>query len=637
MGLGQTPPPLWEFSLHNTVFFLTTYLGQTPSPDYYEKMHKFTAVVELPKNFTKIMGDGALVVDLDVSFPDGQSGNEVQVLTTGPKLEYFNFARDWFNAENYCVYKGGHLASVPSSYHWRRLQDFISEQGLEKDLWLGGSDEKVEGDWRWSDGNKWWSDEEIWYANMPTEMKWQNCLKTRYRKWYQRECSDELAFVCGIPSTERILKDTQLLFTSENLTTSGIQFSWVSQPLKKGQAQKTNVLMNEKVERTWVDAEAQCASKGGHLASVSSLDDWDKLKSYLKSEKLTKTRLWLGGTRGETGGNWTWSDGRKWFQVTGRNDRIDDYERSKNCVNIFYNTRYKDWSWYNTKCSYKSSKYPSICNVTEEDDTTSNQVNVDTTIGGFNVTWKLLRSNSFEEVATECNNNECKKELWRTKKHDLRSRNWVMVFIMSLVQKSQMANIGKEQVSEAVLRQRWNTDVVLDSPCLNESQILSAIFKSGDDLGITVEDTPWIRDDDLEFATELFTALRDCPEHLIESAKMFFFFEHLIKHHSLETLIASTMNNIAPRADKNIKDFSAVNLWYTRLDGIFNFELAPVLDVFSTTQQQRSMRDSNPPFLTHGTSLIDEKQETKAVPNPSGRTNIILKLYFQIQVIPWLR
>ena len=97
-----------------------------------------------------------------------------------------------------------------------------------------------------------------------------------------------------------------------------------------------------------------------------------------------------------------------------------------------------------------------------------------------------------------------------------------MVFIMSLVQKSQMANIGKEQVSEAVLRRRWNTDIVLDSPCLDESQILSAIFKSGEDLGITVEDTPWIRDDDLKFATELFTALRDCPENLIESAKMFF-------------------------------------------------------------------------------------------------------------------
>ena len=40
----------------------TPRLGQTPSPDYYEKMHKFTAVVELPKNFTKIIDDGALVV-----------------------------------------------------------------------------------------------------------------------------------------------------------------------------------------------------------------------------------------------------------------------------------------------------------------------------------------------------------------------------------------------------------------------------------------------------------------------------------------------------------------------------------------------------------------------------------------------
>ena len=89
-------------------------------------------------------------------------------------------------------------------------------------------------------------------------------------------------------------------------------------------------------------------------------------------------------------------------------------------------------------------------------------------------------------------------------------------------------------------------NIVPDSPCLNNSLIFGAISKAKFDSGLSLDLNPKINDN----LTELFTALCDCPEHLIESAKMFFFFEHLIKHHSLDTLIASTINNIAPRAEK---------------------------------------------------------------------------------------
>ena len=151
-------------------------------------------------------------------------------------------------------------------------------------------------------------------------------------------------------------------------------------------------------------------------------------------------------------------------------------------------------------------------------------------------------------------------------------------------------------------------NIVPDSSCLNNSLIFGAISKDKFDRGLSLELNPKINDN----LTELFTALCDCPEHLIESAKMFFFFEHLIKHHSLETLTASTMNNIAPRADKNIKHFTSINLWYTRLDEIFDFELGAVLDAFSTTKQKGLMKGLNPPFL------MDENGKKKKVPYTSG-------------------
>ena len=182
-------------------------------------------------------------------------------------------------------------------------------------------------------------------------------------------------------------------------------------------------------------------------------------------------------------------------------------------------------------------------------------------------------------------------------------------------QRQKLLYVAKEVFIEIPTKKK----IVPDSPCLNDNQILNIISKAEYDIGLTLDLTPWI-DDDVMMVTALLTALRDCPEHLIESAKMFFFFENLIKHYSLQTLIASTMNNIAPRADKKIKDFSSVNMWYRRLDEIFDFELGSALEAFSTSTQQMWMKISNPPFM------MEEMNERKSLPRLSGY-NIFKRIF----------
>ena len=108
--------------------FTTPGFNTTPPSNYYDKRHKFTATIELPANITQIIKDGALVVDLKVLVPDDQTGNGVEIMTTGPKLEYNSNVTFWQNAEDSCVSKGGHLASVPTLFHWLRMQDFISKE-----------------------------------------------------------------------------------------------------------------------------------------------------------------------------------------------------------------------------------------------------------------------------------------------------------------------------------------------------------------------------------------------------------------------------------------------------------------------------------------------------------------------------
>ena len=103
-------------------------LGSAPSPNYYGETHEYTAVIELPHNITDVIGDDALVVDVDVTIPDNQTEGGVEVLTADPKFEYNNKFMSWASAEAFCVSKGGHLASVSSPYSLASLHDFIAER-----------------------------------------------------------------------------------------------------------------------------------------------------------------------------------------------------------------------------------------------------------------------------------------------------------------------------------------------------------------------------------------------------------------------------------------------------------------------------------------------------------------------------
>ena len=56
------------------------------------------------------MGDGELVISVD------SQGNWSST-TPEDRLQLFNESLNWFDAEDFCVSRGGHLASVVSDIH----------------------------------------------------------------------------------------------------------------------------------------------------------------------------------------------------------------------------------------------------------------------------------------------------------------------------------------------------------------------------------------------------------------------------------------------------------------------------------------------------------------------------------------
>lgn len=59
---------------------------------------------------------------------------------------------------------------------------------------------------------------------------------------------------------------------------------------------------------TWDEAKSDAESRGGHLATVGSEEEWQRIKPILSASQ----HLWLGATDSEQEGVWKWIDGTPW-------------------------------------------------------------------------------------------------------------------------------------------------------------------------------------------------------------------------------------------------------------------------------------------------------------------------------------
>ena len=117
-------------------------LGSLPPPNYYKERHEYTAVIEVPPNIIEVIGDGALVVDIDI-VPNIQSKSYVEVLTGEPRLDFNSRYMNWSAAEDFCVLNGGHLASLASYFHWQKMKDFFETNDLNNEIiWIGGKNKE---------------------------------------------------------------------------------------------------------------------------------------------------------------------------------------------------------------------------------------------------------------------------------------------------------------------------------------------------------------------------------------------------------------------------------------------------------------------------------------------------------------
>ena len=168
---------------------------------------------------------------------------------------------------------------------------------------------------------------------------------------------------------------------------------------------------------------------------------------------------------------------------------------------------------------------------------------------------------------------------------------------MNLVQQSRMNNVDEKELWNSLLKHRWGEDILKYSPCLAQYEEATLIGNVARELNLTHGISSWVSDEDLELGLELYSSIQNCPLLCVEAAQLSVFNKPLLIRHSLTDVVAATMHNIQPRAGENIKDFTAVNMWYRRLDERYNFFFQDIVTALSIEEQMMKLKRLDPPYL----------------------------------------
>ena len=128
----------------------------------------------------------------------------------------------WSEAENHCNEQNGHLVSIRTNQEFKIFSDYQRRQnGNGKRVWLGGSDEKIESVWEWSDGTP-WANESVpsckdvsrdiqkigikhctnWGLYQPSGGKYRNSLIVdQLQRWQYKYCMERLPYWCQLSPT----------------------------------------------------------------------------------------------------------------------------------------------------------------------------------------------------------------------------------------------------------------------------------------------------------------------------------------------------------------------------------------------------------------------------------------------------
>ena len=175
--------------------------------EYHENDYKADKFIHIILDLSPVLhliGNGMLVVNLELDTRQLEGWHESLEYTIGPRYKLHRQPKTWFEAQDYCKRHGEQLASILSDkelYEFesfsidRRIYDVEKGFTMLNHVWIGAKRDGENGDFKWTDGSK-----------VNTELKdiderlggsSSTCIgvKSNYG-WAQKSCMEKRYFVC---------------------------------------------------------------------------------------------------------------------------------------------------------------------------------------------------------------------------------------------------------------------------------------------------------------------------------------------------------------------------------------------------------------------------------------------------------
>ena len=172
---------------------------------------------------------GSLVIEVEVETKEGD--HEVVEFVEGSRYTFVKEKKTWAQADDHCKKKGGHLASVLTEQENQEVQAVA--QGNR--VWIGGSDHKEEGVWRWADGSS--LSYTSWGDSQGSSGELFNCISMDERgQWDDytwrgvviEDCKAGKPSVCQQDPQKRFLNSSLTLrYPMENLSIYSVEVKYV--------------------------------------------------------------------------------------------------------------------------------------------------------------------------------------------------------------------------------------------------------------------------------------------------------------------------------------------------------------------------------------------------------------------------
>lgn len=210
-----------------------------------------------------------------VALPTAQGQNS--------RFEIIQGAFTWHEAKLDAEKRGGHLATITSPQEWDAIIAQLGNSVREQLLWLGANNDNPVKAWTWVTGEKW-----------------------EYTRW----ASPSEPSGVGGKGPENYLLTWGAGNEFWNDGTGLDRRGYMLEVDSRSSTSSTYELIEGNFD--WHDAKLDAERKRGHLATITSQQEWDTIKAAIPSSVLEGKVIWIGGSDSRVEGQWEWITGEPW-------------------------------------------------------------------------------------------------------------------------------------------------------------------------------------------------------------------------------------------------------------------------------------------------------------------------------------